>query len=190
MSSRFEQTGSETAYEGPFFTVVRSTFRHEDGEETKREIVTHPGAVGIVVLDGDRLWFVRQPREAIGSPDLLELPAGKLDDESESPLETAKRELAEEIGKRAEHWEPLGSFYTSPGFTSEEVHLFLATGISDVDERPEAVENERIDVDVRPLSELDALLDAATDSKTLVGLYRLRTRLAARAPTRASANPS
>ena len=70
-------------------------------------------------------------------PDLLELPAGKLDEEGESPLDTAKRELAEEIGKQAADWEPLGSFYTSPGFTDEEVHLFLATGISDVDERPE-----------------------------------------------------
>ena len=74
-----------------------------------------------VVLDGDRLWFVRQPREAIGVPDLLELPAGKLDEEGESPLETAKRELAEELGKQASDWEPLGSFHTSPGFTDEEV---------------------------------------------------------------------
>ena len=103
------------------------------------------------MLDGDSLWLVRQPREAIGSPDLLELPAGKLDEEGESPLDTAKRELAEEIGKQAEHWEPLGSFYTSPGFTDEEVHLFLATGISDVDERPAVHEDERIDVEVRPL---------------------------------------
>ena len=85
-------------------------------------------------------------------PDLLEIPAGKLDEEGEDPLETAKRELAEEIGKQAEHWEPLGAFYTSPGFTDEQLHLFLATGLSDVDERPEVHENERIDVEIRPLS--------------------------------------
>ena len=188
MSSRFEKTGSETIHEGGFFTVVRSTFRHEDGDEAEREIVTHPGAVGVVVLDGEDLWFVRQPREAVGVPDLLEIPAGKLDEEGEEPLETAKRELAEEIGKQAEHWEPLGSFYTSPGFTDEEIHLFLATGISDADETPEVEENERIDVEVRPLSELDAILGATKDSKTLIGLYRLRERLAA--PTSASANPS
>ena len=177
MSSRFEKIGTETAYDGNFFTVVRSTFRHEDGDEVEREIVTHPGAVGIVVLDGEQLWFVRQPREAIGVPDLLELPAGKLDEEGESPLETGKRELAEELGKQATDWESLGAFYTSPGFTNEQVHLFLATGISDLDERPTVEENERIDAETRPLADLDAILAETTDSKTLIGLYRLRDRL-------------
>ena len=178
MSSRFERTASEVVYDGGFFAVSRETFRHQDGAEVEREIVRHTGAVGIVVLDGDSLWLVRQPREAIGSPDLLELPAGKLDEEGESPLDTAKRELAEEIGKQAEHWEPLGSFYTSPGFTDEEVHLFLATGISDVGERPAVHEDERIDVEVRPVSDLDAILAETKDSKTLIGLYALRARLA------------
>jgi 8-oxo-dGTP pyrophosphatase MutT (NUDIX family) len=177
MSSRFERVGDETVYEGTFFTVERARFRHEDGEEVERDLVTHPGAVGIVVLDDDDLWFVRQPREALGIPDLLELPAGKLDEEGESPLETAKRELAEEIGKRADHWEELGSFYTSPGFADEEVHLFLATGISDVDVRPLVEHDERIDVEVRPLADLDAIIADTKDSKTLIGLYRLRERL-------------
>ena len=102
MSSRFERTGSETIFEGKFFSVERGHFRHEDGSEAVRELVGHPGAVGIVVLDGERLWLVRQPREAVGVPDLLEIPAGKLDEEGEDPLETAKRELAEEIGKQAD----------------------------------------------------------------------------------------
>ncbi len=177
MSSRFERTASETMFEGGFFSVRRDRFRHEDGEEVRRDIATHPGAVGVVVLDGEDLWLVRQPREAVGSPDLLELPAGKLDVEGEPPLETAKRELAEEIGKQAERWEPLGSFYTSPGFSDEEVHLFLATGISDVDVRPEVAEDERIDVEVRPLADLDAVLAETKDSKTLIGLQRLRERL-------------
>jgi 8-oxo-dGTP pyrophosphatase MutT (NUDIX family) len=180
MSSRFEKTGSETVYEGGFFTVRKDAFRHEDGEEVSRDIVSHPGAVGVVVLDGEDLWFVRQPREAIGSPDFLEIPAGKLDEEGESPLETGKRELAEEIGKRAEHWESLGSFFTSPGFTDEQVHLFLATEISDVDERPQVDHDERIDVEVRPLTDLDQILAETQDSKTLIALSRLRDRLSRR----------
>jgi 8-oxo-dGTP pyrophosphatase MutT (NUDIX family) len=132
------------------------------------------------VLDGEDLWLVRQPREAIGSPDFLEIPAGKLDEEGESPLETGKRELAEEIGKRAEHWESLGSFYTSPGFSDEQVYLFLATGISDVDERPQVEHDERIDIEVRPLTDLDTILAETQDSKTLIALYRLRERLSRR----------
>ncbi len=180
MSSEFERTGSRTVYEGGFFTVRKDTFRHEDGEEVSRDIVSHPGAVGVVVLDGDDLWFVRQPREAIGSSDFLEIPAGKLDEEGESPLETGQRELAEEIGKRAEHWESLGSFYTSPGFTDEQVHLFLATGISDVDERPQVEHDERIHVEVRPIADLDQILAETQDSKTLIALYQLRERLSRR----------
>ena len=179
MSSRFEKTGSETVYEGGFFSVRKEVFRHEDGETAEREIVVHTGAVGIVALDGEELWFVRQPREAVGLPDLLEIPAGKLDEEGEEPLDTAKRELAEEIGKQSDDWTPLGAFYTSPGFTNEQVHLFLASGLSDVDERPEVHENERIDVEVRPLEDLELLIAEATDSKTIIGLARLQALLAA-----------
>jgi len=178
MSSRFERTASETLHEGTFFSVRREVFRHEDGKDATREIVVHTGAVGVVVLDGEDLWFVRQPREAVGSPDLLEIPAGKLDEEGEEPLETAKRELAEEIGKQAEDWAPLGAFYTSPGFTNEQVHLFLATGLSDVEERPEVHENERIHVEVRPLADLERLIAESADSKTIIGLARLQALLA------------
>jgi 8-oxo-dGTP pyrophosphatase MutT (NUDIX family) len=174
MSSRFERVASEARYEGRIFSVCEETFRHEDGEESTREIVRHQGAVGVVAHDGERVYLVRQPREAVDSPDLLELPAGKLDVEGEGPLETAKRELAEEIGKAAEHWEHLHTFYTSPGFTDEECHVYLATGLSDADAKTD--EHERIDIETRPLSELDALIDEVRDSKTLIGLLELRRR--------------
>jgi ADP-ribose pyrophosphatase len=178
MSSKFERTGSEVPFEGKFITVRRDTFRHEDGEVVERELVGHPGAVGIVVLDDqEQLWLVRQPREAIGVPDLLEIPAGKMDEDGEDPLATAKRELAEEIGKQAGQWDSLGAFYTSPGFADEIIHLFLARSISDVEERPAVEEDERIDVEVRPLSELDEILASNQDSKTLIALYRLKDRL-------------
>jgi ADP-ribose pyrophosphatase len=182
MSSNFERLDSETLFDGKFISVRRDTFRHEDGEVVKRELVTHPGAVGIVVLDNDEnLWLVRQPREAIGIPDFLEIPAGKLDVEGEDPIEAARRELAEEIGKQAAQWESLGALHTSAGFADEIIHLFLATGISDAAETPELDENERIDIELRPLSDLDAILSETTDSKTLIALYRLKDRLAASA---------
>ncbi len=177
MSSRFEQTSSETAYEGRIATVYKRRFRHEDGEEVEREVIGHPGAVAVVVHDGEQLYLVRQPREAIGVPDLLELPAGKLDEAGESPLEAAKRELAEEIGKAADEWELVQSFHTSPGFTDEVVHIYLATGLSDAS--AEVEENERIDIVTHRLNEIDALLKDTTDSKTLIGLYELRRRLSA-----------
>ena len=174
MSSRFERVGSETNYEGKIFTVVEETFRHEDGEEATREIVRHKGAVGVVCHDDERVYLVRQPREAIDVPDLLEIPAGKLDVDGEEPLEAAKRELAEEIGKAAEHWELLHRFYTSAGFSDEECIVYLATGLSDVE--AETDEHERIDMETRSLSELDALIDEVRDAKTLIGLLELRRR--------------
>ena len=174
MSSRFERTGGETRYEGKILSVREETFRYEDGEESTREIVRHTGAVGIVCHDGESLWLVRQPREAVGEPDLLELPAGKLDVEGEEPLATAKRELAEEIGKAASEWEHLHTFFTSPGFTDEVCHVYLATGLSDAS--AQADEHERIDIEVRPLAELDAIIDEVSDSKTLIGLLELRRR--------------
>ncbi len=176
MSSEFERTGSETVYEGKLADVTIETFRHEDGEEVSREIIRHQGAVAIVAHDGEQLYLVRQPREAVGVPDLLELPAGRLDVEGESPLETAKRELAEEIGKAAESWSPLAVYYSSAGFTDEEVHVFLATGLRDASAETE--ENERIEVVTHPLGELDALIDEVHDAKTLIGLLELRRRRA------------
>jgi 8-oxo-dGTP pyrophosphatase MutT (NUDIX family) len=174
MSSRFERIASETRYEGKIFSVVEETFRHEDGEDSTREIVRHQGAVGVVAHDGERIYLVRQPREAIGVPDLLEIPAGKLDVDGEEPLDAAKRELGEEIGKAAEHWELLHSLYTSAGFTDEQCLVYLATGLSDAE--AEQDEHERIDIETRPLSELDAVIDEIHDAKTLIGLLELRRR--------------
>jgi len=176
MSSRFERTATSVLHAGRILTLREDTFRHEDGEEVRREIVGHPGAVAVVAHDGESLWFVRQPREPIGVPDLLELPAGKLDEEGEEPLATAQRELAEEIGKAAADWTHLKTYWSSAGFTDERVHVFLATGLSDV-EQPGVEEDERIEIVSRPLADLDALIDEATDAKTLIGLQELRRRL-------------
>jgi 8-oxo-dGTP pyrophosphatase MutT (NUDIX family) len=171
----FERIGSETAWEGRVATVRVDRFRYDDGEEAEREIVALPGAVAVVAYDGERLFLVRQPREAVDEQGLLELPAGKLDVEGEAPLDTAKRELAEEIGKGARSWRHLTSFYTSPGFADEECHVYLATDL--YDERAEADDIERIDIVEAPLADLDDVIAGCRDSKTLVGLLWFRAYL-------------
>jgi len=170
-----ERIGGEVVWEGRIAKVRVDRFRYDDGEEAEREIVEHPGAVGIVAHDGETLYLVRQPREPVDEPALLELPAGKLDEEGESPLDTAQRELAEEIGKGARTWQHLTRFYTSPGFADEECHLFMATDL--YDESAQADENERIEVVEVPLTQLDAVIRDCRDSKTLVGLLWLRAFL-------------
>jgi 8-oxo-dGTP pyrophosphatase MutT (NUDIX family) len=163
---------SRTVYEGKIATVRIDRFRYEDGEEAEREIVEHPGAVGVVAFDGERLFLVRQPREPVNHPGLLELPAGKLDEEGEEPLDTAKRELAEEIGKGARTWRHLTTFYTSPGFADEECHVYLATDL--FDEPAEAGEEERIEIVEVPLADLDHVIQECRDAKTLAGLLWFR----------------
>ena len=170
-----ERIGGKVVWEGRIGSVRVDRFRYDDGEEAEREIVEHPGSAGIVAHDGETLYLVRQPREAVGDPGLLELPAGKLDEEGEAPLDAAQRELAEEIGKGARSWQHITSFYTSPGFTDEECHLFIATNL--YDHQADADENERIEIVEVPMSDLDSVIRDCRDSKTLVGLLWLRASL-------------
>jgi ADP-ribose pyrophosphatase len=171
--AEFEEIGRRTVYDGSFVSVDEATFRHADGEEVERTIVRHPGAVGIVVHDEEHLVLVRQPREAVGEPAVLELPAGKLE-EGEEALETGQRELAEEVGLAAEHWEHLITYWSSVGVMDEEVHVFLATGLRE--ESAETEENERIEIVRWPLADLDGALAATRDAKTIIGLLLLRER--------------
>jgi ADP-ribose pyrophosphatase len=168
--------GAETVYSGRLIEVRVERFRHPDGEEVTREIVRHRGAVGIVAHDGERVWLVRQPRETVET-ELLEIPAGRLDVEGESPLEAAQRELAEEVGLGAESWEPILSFYTSAGFTDERVHLFRATGLHGAS--AESGENERIEIVPWPLASLEEAIVECRDGKTLIALLWLARRLKA-----------
>ena len=176
----FERIASDTVYEGKIVTVHKDTVRYDDdGEEAEREYVGHPGSVAMVAHDGEKVFLVNQPREPVGEQRVLELPAGKLDVEGEEPLACAKRELAEEIGKSASEWELMkGPYYASVGFTNEKIWIYLATGLGDAE--AEADENERIEIEAVPLADLDALIDRVVDSKTLIGLMLLRSRLQAK----------
>lgn len=171
----FEPAGAELLYAGKLVDVFRERFRHADGEVVTREIVRHRGAVAIVAHDDEQVWLVRQPREAVGEPDLLEIPAGRLDVEGEEPLHTAQRELAEEIGRGARNWEPILTYFTSAGFTDERVHLFLATDLHARSAQSE--ENERIELVRWPLERLAEAIEQCSDAKTLIGLMWLERRL-------------
>jgi ADP-ribose pyrophosphatase len=166
----FKQVGSEVVYEGRIATVRVEKFRHDDGAVVEREVIEHPGAAVMLPLDDDRIWFVRQPREVVGEESLLELPAGKLN--GGEVLDTAKRELREEIGKSAARWRHLTSFYASPGFTNEEIHAFLATDLSDAP--LDAEEEERIEIVSEPLDRLDDVIRSCRDSKSLLTLLWFR----------------
>jgi 8-oxo-dGTP pyrophosphatase MutT (NUDIX family) len=168
---RFERTGSRTIYEGRIVTLVVETFRFADGDEVEREIIRHQGAVAVVAHDDAHLYLVRQPREALDDPDFLEIPAGRLDQEGEAPLEAAQRELAEEIGKAASRWERITSYVSSAGMSDEVVHVFHATGLSD--RSAESDENERIEIVRWPLDDIAGALAATRDAKSIIGLQWL-----------------
>jgi ADP-ribose pyrophosphatase len=124
----FELIKSEIVYPGRAFTIRRDHLRTPDGHETKFDIVEHHGSVIIVPLDTDgSLLFVRQYRHAAGL-DLLELPAGTLD-EGEAPEACAGREVREETGMAAGRLEHLGGFYLAPGYSTEYMHVYLATDL-------------------------------------------------------------
>jgi ADP-ribose pyrophosphatase len=171
---RFEPLGGRTVYEGRIVTLAIERYRYPDGEEVEREVIRHQGAVGIVAHDGTDLFLVRQPREVVGDPDFLEIPAGRLDVEGEAPLHAAQRELAEEIGKGADHWEQLTEYVSSVGVMDEVIHVYLATGLRD--EQAQADSNERIEIVRWPLADLDGAIAATRDAKSLIGLLWLKAR--------------
>ena len=169
------KVGGKLVHKGQIVSVREDHFEYPDGTTSTRQVVVHPGSVAIIAHDGKVLYLVRQPREPVEEAGLIELPAGKLDKEGETPLECAQRELAEEIGKAAGDWRELDWFYTSPGFATEKCHLFLATELYDVPGEPE--EHERIEVVRLPLSELDSVIEDCRDAASLIGMLMLREML-------------
>jgi ADP-ribose pyrophosphatase len=133
--------------------------------------------VGVLAVDSEVVWLTRQPREAAGLSASLEIPAGKRDVPGEPPLETAQRELAEEIGKRAADWREIKVFYTTPGFSDERVWWYLARDLS---EDPDVVPDpgERIEIVPWPLDQLEAAIAECQDSKSLIALLWLAARSA------------
>ena len=128
MSHAYEVKSSEPIFDGAIIKVRRDLVTMPGGREAMRDIVSHPGAVGVVAYDGDgRILLLLQYRHAVGQR-LWELPAGLLDVAGEAASTAAKRELAEEAGLAADRWETLVDTYTSPGMSNEAIRIFLGPG--------------------------------------------------------------
>ncbi len=171
-----ERTLSSThPWAGHRIRVRVDEVERSDGHRTTREIVEHPGAVAMLAWDGERLAMVRQWRHATGQV-LLEIPAGTLEP-GEPPAETARRELAEEVGLAATTWVAGPRFYTAPGFCTELMHLYLATGLTDA--TAEADADELIEPSWLSLEDARAAVDDGriADAKTIVGIGWLARRL-------------
>jgi ADP-ribose pyrophosphatase len=173
-------TASTRTFQGKLISVRIDVVDLPNGHTATREVVEHPGAVGILAWDGARLAMVTQWRHATGR-ELLEIPAGTLDP-GESPRATAERELGEECGLAADTWEKGPSFFTAPGFCTERLTLFLATGLHETD--ASGPDDEVLERSWLSLLDAMAAVDDGRiiDAKSVAGILWLSHRIAAEEP--------
>ena len=170
---------SNYIYQGKILNLRVDTLRLPSGRLTQREIIEHEPCVAMVALDAaGNVLLVRQPREAVGK-ELLEIPAGKIEP-GESPRECLERELREETGYSPGEVEELGGFYTSPGFCSEYIHLYLVRNPRPSGESPDPDEiSELVRLPLKRVPELIAsgeLCDAKSIAGLILTIWRLRER--------------
>jgi ADP-ribose pyrophosphatase len=163
--------GTQEIYQGRVVNLRVDTIEVADGLNVRREVVEHPGAVVIVPVDPQgRVLWVRQYRHAAGK-ELLEMPAGTLE-RGEAAEACARREIAEETGFEAASLETLGSFYTAPGFCTEYMYAYAATGLTPA---TGAHADDDEDIEVEPLSVEESLrrIDAGDviDAKSLAAFF-------------------
>lgn len=172
----FELIKSEVLMKGRAFTIRRDHLKTPDNRETKFDIIEHGGSVVIIPVDEKgNMLLVRQYRHATGG-DLLELPAGTLDD-NEDPEVCAAREIREETGMAAEKLTKLGEFYLAPGYSTEFMVVYLATGLSD---NPlDADDDEFLSVESIPVAEAIKMAErgAIPDAKSLAALFMAKPAL-------------
>ena len=170
---------SSRIYDGRVLNMRVDQVLLDDGTQSTREVVEHRGAVAIVpMLNNDRVLLVRQYRYAIGK-ELLEIPAGTLEI-GEDPQTAARRELEEETGYKSEQVTKIIEIYMAPGYTTEKIHVYLATNLQR--SKPQLDEDERIEI--KPVLFSEALQKVRSgeicDAKTVCGLYRAEELLAMR----------
>jgi len=167
----FRPLSEQQLYAWRAFRLVTGEFEGPDGARFERTFLRHPGAVGIVPVDGDDVILVRQFRPSIGQ-ELLELPAGTMDREGEDPMACGVRELAEEVGAVAEEWRHLATYSVAPGVSSEQLHLYLAAGLTFGTRQADGIEEETMTVERLALADARAAIadGRITDAKTIIGL--------------------
>ncbi len=174
MSDSFDIERTETLLHSRVFDVERRTIRH-DGTSFDRDVAVHKGAVAILVFnDAGEIGLLHQYRSAFDSY-LWEIPAGTQDVEDEDPLDTAKRELREELGVDAHQWRVLGRFMNSPGWTNQVMTIYEAREVTQLDRLPAGPEESASSVRWVAVEDLRATLASAgaIDSTTAVALHRV-----------------
>ena len=177
----FRRVSEENLLEAWLFRVDRFHLLDPGGRAFDRFVIRHPGAVTVVpVHDDGTVSLVRQYRAAVDDL-VLEIPAGTRDKEGESEEATARRELAEEAGLEAATWERLIGTWNTPGVSDQHTTIFMATGLTPTESRPDGIEERYMSVERIPLADLDRLVveGALKDETTVLGLYMARERLAA-----------
>lgn len=168
---RVKIKSEEKIFKGSIFTLVNRIVEFSNGREAKINVIEHPGAVAIIPLfDNEDLLLIKQLRPAIGD-EIYEIPAGTLE-KGETPLDCAKRETIEEVGYRAGKFEKLAEFFIAPGYSTEKIHLFLATELSpesaSKSDRDEYIEPVRL-----PLKKALNMVqeNKIQDAKSIAGLF-------------------
>lgn len=176
MSFEEKTLSVEEIYNGRIIKVRKEKVTLPDGNVASRELIGHPGGVGVLAVDDDGMVYMVTQYRIAAKQEMLEIPAGKLE-YGEDPLECGKRELIEETGYKAEEFIPLGAYYATPGYCEEKLTLYLAKGLSYVGQNLD--EGEFLNVSKHTIEELYEMVmeNKIYDAKTAIAILKAKELL-------------